>query len=100
MVGMNDSPSSPRPVNLGGRPARWGKRHSANIRFPAALHAQLKQRADAAGLALTEYVSLLLAPMHGIELPDPAPNREHKFPVPLYAYALSDQEQPELPLGA
>jgi|SRR5664279_479622 hypothetical protein len=100
MVGMSDSPTSPRPVNLGGRPARWGKRHSANIRFPVVLHAQLKQRADAAGLALTEYVSLLLAPMHGIDLPDPAPNRKHKFPVPPFANAVDDQEQPALPLGA
>lgn len=100
MVGMSDSPSAPRPVNLGGRPARWGKRHSANIRFPVVLHEQLKQQATASGLTLGEYVSLVLAPMHGIYLPDPAPNRKHKLPVPLFANAVGDQEQSALPLGA
>ena len=100
MVTMSDSPSTPRPVNLGGRPARWGKRHSANIRFPVGLHAELKQQADAAGLALTEYVSLILAPLHGIDLPDPAPHRQHKLPEPPFANAFGDQEQPALPLGA
>ena len=100
MATMSDSPSSPRPVNLGGRPARWGVRHSASIRFPVALHDQLKQRADEAGLALGEYVTMLLAPMHGIDLPDPAPNRKHSRPVPPFTIVSGDQEQPELPLGA
>ena len=100
MAGMSDSPSSPSPVNLVGRPARWGKRHSSHIRFPVGLHDELKQRADASGLTLGEYVTMLLADMHGIDLPDPAPNRKHSRPVPPFANASGDQEQPELPLGA
>lgn len=96
---MSDSNSSPKPVNVG-RPARWGKRHARSIRFPEELHARIKQRADESGLPVGEYIVLMLAPMHGIELPDPSPNRRRNRPVPPLAFPTGDQEQPALPMGA
>src|SRR6478609_1093087 len=97
---MSESHSSAKPANLGGRPARWGKRHALSVRFPVELHARIKERADESGQSMGEYVAMMLAPMHGIELPDPSPNRRHTRPVPPTEFPMGDREQPALPLGA
>lgn len=84
-------------LNTGGRPAYWGDRKTSTIGFPEALYARIKEEAEAYGFSLSEYVSLCLGDIHGMDLPDPRPNLRRTRPR--HPPALHSREE-QLPLGA
>lgn len=63
------------------------------MRFPVVLYDRLAEEASNAGMDITEYVTLVLAPLHGVDLPGPNPFSKRSIEP-------DDPNQPALPLGA